>query len=471
MKANRIGIHLTSVILLALWGGIMLYFYATGRVAVYLQSDGIFQPMVLIGGIGLAVLALFNLVTMGAEESDCCDHDHDHGHSHDHDHDHDHDHAHGHGCCGHDHSHDNTGAHQEHGHDHAHQHDHTCCGGGHEHDHGHSHAHDHAHKKGCCGGEAKAKAACGHDHGHACGHDHSHDHGGHSHAGHAHGILDESGPVGRLVAILILAVPVTYAAVRTPDQFSIHTITNKGGYSNAVDAAGVQQHSIKNKAPAAGADVAAKSAAPATATSTVSPAPAVATQPPATTTSPATTTKADQPPSAPLPPATVAGQQPAASPADAPPVSSTSTPSGAKDSKSFGSFTLADLEAQVPKSKAGNFILEVPELYYTAGDKEVQAVLAGQAVETVAQVLPEKVNNADGKRLRIFRLQIQCCAADARPYSIPVQFADKAPAFKDMTWVKVAGKMSYEKVNDQIVPVLEAKSMEETTAPENATMY
>lgn len=251
------------------------------------------------------------------------------------------------------------------------------------------------------------------------------------------------------MAIFILAVPVSYAAIRTPDQFSIHTFTNKGGYSNVIDAAGAVQHSIKNKAPSAPTPPAASVAA--------------------------TVSKADTPPPAnALPPATVANNPPsttAPSTAATPPVASTAPPSGAKDTKSYGGFTLADLEAQVPKSKAGNFILEVPELYYTAGDKEVQSVLTGQSVETIAQVLPEKVNNADGKRLRVFRMLIQCCAADARPYSIPVQFADKAPVIKDMTWVKVTGKMNYKQEGGQTIPLLEAIKLEETTAPENATVY
>jgi uncharacterized membrane protein YcgQ (UPF0703/DUF1980 family) len=125
----------------------------------------------------------------------------------------------------------------------------------------------------------------------------------------------------------------------------------------------------------------------------------------------------------------------------------------------------------VPKSKAGNFILEVPELYYTAGDKEVQAVITGQMIETVAQVLPEKVNNEDGKRVRIFRMLVQCCAADARPYSIPAQFAEKAPEFKDMTWVKVTGKMNYQQEGGQTVPLIEVTKIEETTAPDNAMVY
>lgn len=145
--------------------------------------------------------------------------------------------------------------------------------------------------------------------------------------------------------------------------------------------------------------------------------------------------------------------------------------SPAQESKSYGTFSLEDLKAQVPQSKDGNFILEVPELYYTGGDLEVQKVLTGQMVETVAQVMPEKVNNDEGHRVRIFRMLVQCCAADARPYSVPVDFGKKAPDFKDMTWVKVVGKMSYKKEGDQTVPVIEATKVEETTAPDNAMIY
>jgi hypothetical protein len=152
-----------------------------------------------------------------------------------------------------------------------------------------------------------------------------------------------------------------------------------------------------------------------------------------------------------LPPAQVAPAAGSTPPAPATGEVAKNASAGAQ-TKSYGTFTLEDLKAQVPQSKEGNFILEVPELYYTAGDKEVQGVLAGQLIETTAQVLPEKVNNADGKRLRIFRLLVQCCAADARPYSVPVEFKDKAPAIKDMTWVKLVGKMGYVQENGRPCP-------------------
>jgi len=375
-------IHLVSVALLFLWGAVLLYFYASGRISHYLPPDGIFRPMVLVAGIGLVIVGLFNLATTRYAAADCCGHDH----GHDHHHEHDHDHA---GCCGHDHSHD--------------------------HEHHHHEEHDHAHA--------------------------AHDHG--------HGILEESGSVGRIVAILIIAAPVTWAAIRTPDQYSANAVVNKGLYNqNYSSTARADQFSLRGDQ---GAKAPAKKAEPAKPTAMDLPPATVATTP----TTPAKST-ADAPPSATT---------------GAPPVSTTTPPAGAKEAKSYGGFTLADLEAQVPKSKAGNFILEVPELYYTAGDKEVQSVITGQMVETIAQVLPEKVNNEDGKRLRIFRMLVQCCAADARPYSIPALFAEKAPTFKDMTWVKVTGKMNYKQEGGQTVPLIEVTKIEETTAPDNAMVY
>ncbi|MEI6535292.1 MAG: hypothetical protein WCN98_08140 [Verrucomicrobiaceae bacterium] len=343
MKKSRTIIHFISVLLLLLWGGVMLYFYASGRLArgEYVSKEGWFSAMVLVGGIGCLIVGLFNLVTIGATEGDCCDHDHDHDHDH----------------SGH----------------HHHEHDHSCCGHDHEH-------HEHS--------EVQAVE------------------------GHSHGILEESGAFGRFVAIFILAVPVTYAAIKSPDQFSKIAIENKGVYdANYGETSGDNKFTMKKESKATIAS-----------TSVPTPEP-------------------------------------------------TASPDTASQPKSVAPFTLADLKAQVPQSKEGNFMLDVPEIFYTAGDKEVQAVLEGQKVETIAQVLPEKVNNPNGTRLRIFRLLIQCCAADARPLSIPVEFGKTPPNFKDMAWVKVVGKLSFKSENNQTVPVLEATSMVETVEPDSKAIY
>jgi len=391
MSGTRTIIHFLSILILLLWSAVLLYFHMSGRVAAYLPPDGIFRQMVLISGIGLAVMALFNLFTTNAEDAGCeahgCDHEHDHGHDHKQE------------GCGHDHGHDHK--HEGCGHDHGHDHNHEGCG----HDHGHDHKHE----------------GCGHDHGHAP----------HAHHEHSHGILAESSWPGRIAALLILAAPLTWAAFQSPDRYSANAITNKGLYNpNYNDTSNVDKFTLRSDAPAAKPDRAAPKVTPM--------------------------------PSAPLPPPAQYQK---------PDVVAKAAPKPPEKAQSYGSFTLEDLKKQVPQSKEGNFILEVPEIYYTAGDAEVQKAITGQPVETIAQVLPEKVNNADGHRLRVFRMLVQCCAADARPYSVPVDFGKKAPEFKDMTWIKVVGKMSYKKEGGQTVPVIEATKVEETTAPADAMIY
>ncbi len=67
---------------LLIWAAGLLYFYASGRIVAYLAPD--FRPIALAGGLGLAVLGLFNLLTAG-QTADC---GHDHGGGEDDPHDH-----------------------------------------------------------------------------------------------------------------------------------------------------------------------------------------------------------------------------------------------------------------------------------------------------------------------------------------------------------------------------------------------
>ena len=107
-----------------------------------------------------------------------------------------------------------------------------------------------------------------------------------------------------------------------------------------------------------------------------------ATMPPAPL--PQATVKADQPPTA---AASTAAADPNAKSGPADKMTSGGGSGGsspeagtAAKAQSYGSFTLEDLKAQVPQSKDGNFILDVPELYYTGGDFEVHHVLTGQSI-------------------------------------------------------------------------------------------
>jgi uncharacterized repeat protein (TIGR03943 family) len=65
---------------LLIWGGVLIYYHASGLIAKYLSPD--FRPLVMGGGLGLAVVGLFNLLT--ASETASCGHDHGPDDTHDH---------------------------------------------------------------------------------------------------------------------------------------------------------------------------------------------------------------------------------------------------------------------------------------------------------------------------------------------------------------------------------------------------
>ncbi len=211
--------------------------------------------------------------------------------------------------------------------------------------------------------------------------------------------------------LLILVVPVAAATVLTPDRYSAQWTAKNGAYSNDLSTA---------RKPTDDQNLAARVAKAAVANS----------------------------------PAGVAGA--ADEPADA--------------SAAYASFTLEDLKAQVDQNANGELMITVPELFYTGGDKVIQDVLAGQGIETIGQVMAEMIND-NGRRLRIFRVFMECCAADKRPLAIPVEFPESLPKYKEMGWYKITGKMSYREEGGLTVPVLEAETFAETEEPEESIMY
>lgn len=71
MKPSHRRMLFSSAVLV--WSGVLLYFHATGRINKYLAPD--FRPIAFVGGLGLAVLGLFNLLTSSQQAG--CGHQHD----------------------------------------------------------------------------------------------------------------------------------------------------------------------------------------------------------------------------------------------------------------------------------------------------------------------------------------------------------------------------------------------------------
>jgi len=379
--AKRLPLVLGSLTLLV-WAAVLVYFIASERIDHYLSST--FQIQALVGGIGLGVLGLFNLLTSGEKTA----------------------------ACGHDHG--------------GEENDGGCCG----HDHGQAHGHSHDH------GTPKA-AACGHDHDHAheaCGHDH--DHGEHEAQDHApagkaeepaHHHHDDETPVSLAVNYSILLIPVVAAALLTPDAFSIHAVSNNAVLGEASETVREELALGNRKRQANEATGAAIGAVP------------------------------DSPPS----PSDPSDPQPS----DAPPAPPAEPPVDPY------AFTEADLENLLDKTEAGEYKITIPEIFYTGGDAALQKVLQGKPFETTGQAMKETKANDLGNRMRVFQLFMECCAADARPLSVPVEFAAGLPDFKEMRWYRVRGSLDFEMRNDVSVPVFRASTLDEIDAPAGGNFY
>lgn len=332
-----------------------------------------------------------------------------------------HDHAHG-DACTHDHDHDH-GDHHDHEHDHDGEGEHADCCGGHDQEHGHEHHGEHVHDHdddhdGCCGG-----------------HEHEHEESDHVHA-HDH----EDSNSGLLFSLVVLLIPLLVATAQSQDRFSTEYLMKWGKIERQM----MQMRIAARSTPGDAAPIA-----------SVDPA-----ENPYTRES---IENAEQPTSADTPPE----GQPAAKAETPGNQSAESSESG----DSWATFTLEDLKQMVPQSEAGDFLLDVPQIFYTAGDKELMDVMEGIPVETTAQLMEETLSNPNGHRLKAFRLFIECCAADARPLSIPVDFGKAPPEYVEMGWYQIFGKLHYSREDGEILPILEVERIEETTEPTDGLIF
>lgn len=129
-----------------------------------------------------------------------------------------------------------------------------------------------------------------------------------------------------------------------------------------------------------------------------------------------------------------------------------------------GGLTLEKMEEFQPRNKDGNFELGVVQLYYTGSDPEYARVMDGQPVETVGQVVKDEVNPGPG-HLRVFTLQVTCCAADARPYSVPVVFENGPPEYTEMSWYKITGHLEMTQERGMKVARIKASSLTPSLRP------
>jgi uncharacterized repeat protein (TIGR03943 family) len=123
-----------------------------------------------------------------------------------------------------------------------------------------------------------------------------------------------------------------------------------------------------------------------------------------------------------------------------------------------------------PRTEDGRLALTSIDLLYAANEPLLLREFDNQNVEVIGQFFPARRNNPDGSRFSLIRMMILCCAADARPVAITVN-APHHEAFPDMSWVKVAGKVTFPIEGGRPVPLIDAVLVTPTDAPRETFLY
>lgn len=134
--------------------------------------------------------------------------------------------------------------------------------------------------------------------------------------------------------------------------------------------------------------------------------------------------------------------------------------SAGQESKDDGS------EQYLPRAEDGNVALEVSDLLYSETEESLRKLFSGKTIEVIGQFLP----GSDKSEFRIVRMFIWCCAADARPISVPVK-AQGPVSVADMSWVKVIGQPEFVANGDRTKVVLKATQVQPSDPPAEAMLY
>lgn len=224
---------------------------------------------------------------------------------------------------------------------------------------------------------------------------------------------------GRFLTFLVLIVPISVAAVFSPESFGKTAIENRGITMDVADLG------LKNRRPMA-----------------PPPLPLPTKNEPATPAPGANDFVINQPPGAATP-----------APTDSQPPASEPSP--------------GDYLQRLPD---GRIVAEVLDLLYAAQDNVLRKDFEDKPVQLIGQFMPDKTSADQTKRFKAVRMFMYCCAADSRPIAALVE-ADPMPDFPEMTWVKISGTATFPLENGRRISVLKAEKVEKTEPPEEAMLY
>lgn len=125
---------------------------------------------------------------------------------------------------------------------------------------------------------------------------------------------------------------------------------------------------------------------------------------------------------------------------------------------------------RAPSSSSGPMPVQIIDMLYAIQMPSYREEFEGKEVELTGQVVPMTTGNPKGDRFQVVRMFITCCAADAKPVGVIVQYP-KPLKVPEMGWVKIIGKPTFPMEGGRHTAVLEASVVEPCEAPSEPFVY
>jgi len=123
------------------------------------------------------------------------------------------------------------------------------------------------------------------------------------------------------------------------------------------------------------------------------------------------------------------------------------------------------IEQQHPANADGYREFRLMELFFASGDPEMRELIEEMPVVVEGRLVPDPDPHAPPNQRRIYRLFINCCAADSRPIPIIARFDETPPEVEPNTWMSLSGIITYPDEGEGPQPVLEVDFGQATEPP------
>ena len=121
--------------------------------------------------------------------------------------------------------------------------------------------------------------------------------------------------------------------------------------------------------------------------------------------------------------------------------------------------------------KEGSIHAEVVDLIYASGDPSMRKDFENKQVALIGQVAREGEARSERGPFRLVRFVMVCCAADVQPASVPVLYPKASPNLELMSWVKVIGRVRFQRIGNRREALVEAVKVVPIAAPADQYLY